>query len=109
MKRNGLVFWILMAFSASAYADTVWISGKTRFGCATKEYFRKLVGFAVNDDTEAFKRSLAAGILAGQCIIFQNGEPVFLADTSILAGLVKVRRKGDVEEYWTNLEAVKTK
>ena len=39
--------------------------------------------------------------------MFTNGEVVYIADTAIFSGLVKVRRRGDTNEYWTNLEAVK--
>jgi hypothetical protein len=39
--------------------------------------------------------------------MFKNGEVVYIADTAIFSGGVKVRRKGETQEYWTNLEAIK--
>ena len=83
------------------------ISGDNWFGSTDRNYFDKLVEYAVQKDNEAFKKALSAGILMGTCTTFKNGEVVFIADTAILSGLVKVRRKGETREYWTNIEAVK--
>ncbi len=83
------------------------ISGENRFGCSDRDYFDKVVGYAVQNDKQAFSQALAAGILSGVCTMFKNGEEVYIADTAILSGLVKVRRKGQMEEYWTNIEAVR--
>jgi len=82
------------------------ISGDHRFGCSDREYFDKLIGYAVQKDNDAFSQGLASGILAGSCTMFKAGESVYLTDTAILSGLVEVRRKGETQEYWTNLEAV---
>jgi hypothetical protein len=83
------------------------ISGDHHFGCSDREYFEKLAGYAAQTDIEAFRRGLASGILAGECMLFEPGETVYITDTAIFSGLVKVRQKGQVQEYWTNLEAVR--
>jgi hypothetical protein len=83
------------------------ISGEHRFGCSDRDYLDKLAGYAVQKDKKAFSQGLAAGLLSGVCTMFKEGEEVYLADTAIFSGLVKVRRKGETQEYWTNLEAVK--
>ncbi len=82
------------------------ISGDNWTGCTDREYFSKLIGYAAQNDTQAFSQALAAGILRGVCTRFTSGEEVFIADTAVFSGLVKVRRKGETVEYWTNLEAV---
>lgn len=87
--------------------ETKRIVGGSRFGCTDRAYFEKIIGYAVQNDKSAFSQAIAAGILAGTCTMFKDGEEVYLADTAIFSGLVKVRRKGQTEEYWTNLEAVK--
>lgn len=61
----------------------------------------------MHNDKQAFQQALTAGLLLGECIMFKNGEVVFIVDTAIFSGLVKVRRKGELVEYWTNIEAVK--
>jgi len=90
----------------SATADRR-ISGKHYFGCRDRKYFNKLVNYAVQEDTKAFSQALAAGIFAGICTMLKDGEVVYIMDTAIFSGLIKVRRKGQTQEYWTNREAVK--
>ncbi len=34
------------------------------------------------------------------------GETVYLTDTGIFSGVVKVRKRGETTEYWTNMEAI---
>lgn len=82
------------------------ISGDNWFGCTDRKYFEKLVDYAVQKDEQAFKQALAAGILTGACTMFKDGEVVYITDTAIFSGLVKVRRKGELQEFWTNIEAV---
>ena len=57
-------------------------------------------------DEVAFKKALMAGVLSGICTVFKLGEKVYITDTSIFSGLVKVRRPGETIEYWTAIEAV---
>jgi hypothetical protein len=83
------------------------IADSNRFGCTDRDYFEKLVSYAVQKDNNAFSQGLAAGILAGTCAMFKAGEAVYITDTAIFSGLVEVRRRGETQEYWTNLEAVR--
>jgi hypothetical protein len=82
------------------------ISGGDWFGCTDRDYFEKIARYAAQKDQTAFEKALTAGIAAGICTLFSDGETVYVADTAILSGLVKVRRPGEVVEYWTNLEAI---
>jgi flagellar biosynthesis GTPase FlhF len=83
------------------------ISSDGFFGCADQEFFEKLVGYIVQKDMDALKQGLALGMTTGQCTMFKKGEKVFLADTAIFSGLIKLRRQGSMTEYWTNIEATK--
>ena len=83
------------------------ISSDSWFGCTDRDYYEKLLQYLAQNDDEAFKRGLAAGLLTGSCTGFKDGEPVYIMDTAIFSGLIKVRRGGETMEYWTNLEAVK--
>jgi hypothetical protein len=65
------------------------------------------VSYAVQKDNDALSRGLATGMLAGTCTMFKAGEAVYITDTAIFSGLVEVRWKGETQEYWTNLEAVR--
>lgn len=109
MKRisvASLLITTCMIF-APAYAQSHYVAGKNHFGCVSKDYFNKLIGYAVDKDLEAFKKGLGAGLLTGECTMFKSGETVFITDTSVFSGLVQIRRKGDTTAYWTNMEAVK--
>lgn len=71
-------------------------------GCSDREVFDRLVGFAVDGDNEAFN----ALMRSSDCVPLRKGEEVFLEDVPLLSGAIKVRRKGEVAGYWTNVEAV---
>ncbi len=107
MKRITLISLLLISVYIPAYAQGMHIVGDGYFGCISKDYFNGLVSYVVDKDMEAFKTGLAAGILTKQCVLFKSGETVFIIDTSIFSGLVQIRRKGTITEYWTNMEAVK--
>ncbi len=79
---------------------------KDNIGCTDKEYFYKMVGYAVEKDYEAFEKAFAMGTLAGICTTFKKGETVYLTDVAMFKGLIKLRRKGEVEEYWTNTHVI---
>ena len=95
--------------AASQSNGTRRINGADRFGCTDREFYDKLGTYASQQDTAAFSRVLTAGLAAEVCVKFTAGEEIFLADTAILSGLVKVRRPGQFDEYWTNMEAVMTR
>jgi len=83
------------------------IVGEHWFGAVDRRYFKKLIDYAVQQDAEAFNKALAQGLLAGQCTTFRDGETVFVTDSAIFSGSVRVRRKGETREYWTGIEAIK--
>lgn len=76
------------------------------FGCVDKGYFHKLVRFRTENDLVAFNNSLERARESGLCTAFIKGEPVFLSETEIMTGLIKVRRKGEDLEYWTFMEII---
>lgn len=83
------------------------ISGSTRVGCVNRAYFEELVGYAVGYDDKAFDQALASGVALGVCVQFENYQSVFIVETALFSGLVRVRPEGQIAEYWTNLESVK--
>ena len=90
--------------SASA-GDERRISARV-FGCEDREYYEKLAQYLRQNDDEAFGRGLAAGLPVGRCTMFEAGEVVYIADTAFFSGAVRVRRKGQTQEFWTLGEAV---
>jgi len=88
-------------------AESRRISGDKFFGCTDFDYHKKLTNYAVQKDMEAFTKSLTEGLLLGKCTLFKSGEEVFLVDTVVFSGLIKLSRNGDTVEYWTIIEAIK--
>lgn len=83
------------------------ISGDLWYGCADREYLYKLDAYLLQGDEEAFRKALTSGLVAGTCTVFKKGEVVYITDVGILSSsLVKVRRKGETQEYWTDNRAV---
>lgn len=107
MKINHLVLASLICLSSFAIAGEKSISDKQIFyGCQDRQYFERLLDYQSQQDTAAFKQHFLEGMMSGQCTDFQAGQKVFLTDTAILSGLVKIRPKGIPAEYWTYMEAV---
>lgn len=82
------------------------ISGANQWGCQSREEITDLRRLLIEGDKEAFGERMALDLVAGRCAAFEDGDVVFVRDTAVFAGIVKVRRQGDVEEYWTAIEAV---
>jgi hypothetical protein len=101
-------FIAVCALCLPAHAKSHHIDGDSWFGCVSKDYYSTLVGYVTDNDKEALKKALLAGLATGQCNKFKADEEVFLEDTSVIPGLVQVRPKGETIEYWTNMEAIKS-
>ena len=91
----------------AAPEGTLRIRGSNRVGCATEARYERLMRFAVQDDNEAFKQEVLAGILEKDCTLFKENEPVYLSEGNPLGGRAKLRRPGDTVEYWAPFEAAK--
>lgn len=96
---------VLLCAPAEAQTERT-IKAGTWVGCVTKEQKSELTGYLVDGDRAAFESAATRYILEGRCTIFETGERVFVVDTAIFSGLVKVRRRGETRSYWTNTEAV---
>ena len=83
------------------------INGKGWTGCTERDVFNKFASLRDSGDKEAATKFLSAALLTGDCTIFKDGEQVHISETAIWSGMYKVRRKGEILEYWTNVEAVK--
>lgn len=84
------------------------VSRASSAGCASKEAYEQLTKIAAQGDKEAFTRALAGGVLSGQCVIFNRGAVVFIDDTALFSGLVRLRPQGQVQAYWTAMETIST-
>ncbi|MDP9990411.1 hypothetical protein J2W28_000206 [Variovorax boronicumulans] len=85
------------------------VSRASSAGCVNREVYDQLTKIAVQGDSEAFTRALGGSIITGQCVIFKRGDLVFIDDTAMFSGLVRLRPKGQVLAYWTAMETISTK
>jgi len=102
-----LLIGLIHPISDHVEAESRRIAGDKFFGCTDLDYHKKLTNSAVQKDMETFTKDLTDGLLLGKCTLFKSGEEVFLVDTTLFSGLIKVRRKGDTVEYWAIIEAIK--
>lgn len=105
MKTRLLAITILGAIiSTPTYASDLYIKNSSKYGCIDKDYFDKTIEMVAQGDREAFAKILGAGIATGVCTMFTANEPVYLVKSGILT--IKIRRKGDVAEYWVDTQSV---
>lgn len=89
---------------SKSYSHEHFILKDGHFGCLNSSDYSKLVRYVSVGDTEAFQQGLAAGLVSGICTMFKQGEVVYIAQNKLTT--VKIRRKGEMQEYWTVTEAV---
>ena len=95
------------AASGERDAPNLQTVSRATFGCVHREYMDKLAKYRADNDREAWMSALQAGTTAGECAQFAPGEKVFLDDTALFSGLVKIRKPGETVAYWTIMEAIK--
>ena len=106
MKQLSLALLVVfVAMSVDAQKQYA-VQPGTWVGCKSRETQDELVGYVVDDDKEAYRKALTGHLLTGECIMFERGETVYLEDTAMFSGLVKVRRRGETTAFWTNNEAI---
>lgn len=83
------------------------ISGDGYFGCLDRSYYEKIARYAADHDENAWRKALMDGYYSDRCVPFKEGETVFIESTAVLSGLMKIRREGETNEYWTVIEAAR--
>lgn len=87
-------------------AEVHHIKSDNYIGCIEKDEYSRLVKLAASGDTEAFGKAVAQDVMLGTAIIFQKGQSVYLEDTAMWEGMIKVRLQGEATGYWTAMEAI---
>lgn len=107
MKKLVLTVLIASLFSTSAFAYEYKIVHQA-IGCITNEDHSKLTNYAIQKDEEALKKFLTLKLVTGECTVFSVNEPVNVTDTALFSGMIQIRRRGEIKEFWTNFEYVKS-
>ncbi len=98
------VLFVALAFGITGKASA-WEAHITKDaapGCLENDDLDK--AYRLSGDHEAFVKFMLAAILEGRCTLFDAGEEVDQSDGKWT--VVKVRRKGDTNEYWVPREAI---
>lgn len=75
------------------------------FGCSERAVYERLA--QIGGDVIAFRKAFRAAITLGTCQVLSPGDPVYIDDRAVFAGLVAVRPHGDPQTYWTTANAVR--
>jgi hypothetical protein len=82
-------------------APTQRIARDHAFGCQSRETFERIINLNAQGDHDAAGTAIALGMAGGECAALERGSEIYVEDTAILAGLVKVRPRGKLVAYWT--------
>lgn len=107
MKKLALPFLVASLISTPAFAYDYKIVHQA-IGCVNEDDHSKLTQYAIQKDEEALKKFLTLTLVAGKCTVFSIGEPVNVIESALFSGMIKIRRRGDIQEFWTNFEYVKS-
>jgi hypothetical protein len=69
--------------------------------CRTEVDFEKFNDLRRSGDDEAFKTYLLGSVMAGTCILLTVGDRVYKEGVGHGDSIIKIRRKGQVESYFT--------
>lgn len=103
---RALAIAVLVLLSSPAAAET--IRSADEFGCATPVVLLKLREYARQKDGTAIAKLLVGAVRSGECIKFANGETVHAMRKDWDRFLVRLRRPGDLKEWWASMTAVWT-
>lgn len=76
------------------------IEGDEVFGCRTRPTMERFLRLRSDGDKAAFGRILMESYRSGECRDLLRNQIVYLSDTAVLSGLVKVRPEGGIDELW---------
>lgn len=94
---------VVKAKKPAVRTGTVYITQGSYPAALDKADVEKVIEYVVQGDNAATQRMIDSG----RVIILKEGLKVYLMETSLFSGLVKIRPEGQTIEVWTNLEAIK--
>lgn len=75
-------------------------------GCSDYGVYDKSQDYVAQNDHQALEQFLDPHVKDGSCTLLAKGTPVFIAETKAMASRVRLRPKGSVKEYWTQMRAI---
>lgn len=105
MKKAILAVLLVMFFVNTSFAAPLYWTVGEHFAGYTKEDFETAIELAMQKDVDA----LTEMVVDGKIFILNEGLKVYLLDTFMFSGMVKLRLFGKTRSFFTNYEAVGTK
>lgn len=84
--------------------SSTYITQSGKMGSYNKESMEKLVRYSTHNDLEAINQLL----YSGEIFEIPQGQEVYVIESEF-PGKVKIRLKGETQEIWTFIEAIKHK
>jgi hypothetical protein len=107
MKKIALtIASITLMFFSLAFAETYTIKEDSLFGCKSRTHFEKLIQYITDDDKQAFVTALDMALKAKKCIMFKKNQIVYVVKIDIIGGMVLLRPKGGLAEYWAKTRTI---
>ena len=85
------------------------ILGDGHLGCKVQSDIENHKKYLNQGDRIAAEKLGIAGILSGQCLVFKNFDEVIIQEYAVWSGMVRVRKAGDIAEYWVSTSAIRPK
>ena len=76
-----------------------WTSKGPAVACRTQEILERLEQLQFDGDAAALKKFSLAALATRACIVLEKGETVYGRFESVCSGLLRIRKKGELEEY----------
>ena len=105
MKRGVLLVLVIALVWGIALAQTLYLTKENYPASASRTYLDKFVEYSVAKDYAATQKLLDSGLV----ILLKPGIEVYLVETKLWSGVVKIRPKGYTQEFWTLSEAIYSK
>jgi len=59
-------------------------------------------------DDASFLREVTASVRKGECFKFNKGEKVYLEEGTVTSLVIRIRKEGTLNSYWTTTKAILT-
>lgn len=92
--------------TVSSIGDLVPVTKDGWFGFVAESDLKKISEYIVAKDDEAFKKAMMVLLMSDMAISLQKGDMVYVVDRSVWKGTIKIRKKGELSEYWTFKEVI---
>ena len=79
------------------------------YGCIDKENFKRLRNILMQRDDASFLREVTASVRKGECIKFNKGEKVYLEEGTVISSVIRIKKEGNSNSYWTATKAILTR